>query len=309
MVVAANIKNLDDLSLELGVSSQQLFALIHSADNLYQEISLPKRKPGEFRKIKIPSAELKGVQRIILQSILNQQELHEAAFAYRQKLSVVDAARKLCGKKAILKVDIKDFFPSISAARVNGIFQGIGFEKNVSWMLTRLTTYKGKLCQGSPTSPYLSNLACRNLDMQLDKLAATWGCGYIRYSDDMFFYKPSNFNSEKLLTACRKVLTHNSFAINKTKCKSFHKDMDKVILGLNVSRSTPELPQSQRKNMRSSFHRATTDTDWAIEKQSFLSGLLQWYRCVYGKNETFFRYKMILDSIARVRKHKIYYSS
>lgn len=176
MRAAAACTDLISLSKYLGLAPQHLFYLIALSDELYTEIKIPKKtKRRRYRKIHIPNLELKGAQRSILKEILSQIEVSRYAHAYVKGKSIVGAAQALAGRQSVLKFDIKDFFPSISSSRVYGLFRALRFNERVSWMLMRLCTYDDSLCQGAPTSPYISNLICRRLDRNLFDLQTHGG--------------------------------------------------------------------------------------------------------------------------------------
>jgi len=97
-----------------------------------------------------------------------------------------------------VKLDLKDFFPTVHYHRVCGLFRHLGYDDEVAAALAGLTTYRpklgkdtvlwpGVLPQGAPTSPALANLACLRLDKRLDRLAAKYGAAYTRYADDLTF--------------------------------------------------------------------------------------------------------------------------
>ena len=73
----------------------------------------------------------------------------------------VSNAKRHQGKKYKFTTDLKDFFPSITNKEVYEMFVGEGFSHEVSSLLTKLTTYKGKIPQGAPTSSTLANLVFR----------------------------------------------------------------------------------------------------------------------------------------------------
>ena len=79
------------------------------------------------------------------------------------------------GAAIVVKLDLKDFFPTVHYRRVRGLFQWLGYNADVANTLAGLTTYRpkledgtvlwpGVLPQGAPTSPALANLACRRMD-------------------------------------------------------------------------------------------------------------------------------------------------
>lgn len=308
MVAATRCIDLKDLSNFLGFAPQHLFYLVSEADNLYFDIEIPKRSdPTQMRSISIPATELKGVQKAILQNILEDVKPHNSAYAYVRGKSVVSAASKLCGKtKSVLKVDLCNFFPSISERRVFGLFRSLGFNDTTTFILTKLTTYQGKLCQGSPTSPYISNLVCRRLDEQLTALSNVWDMQYLRYSDDIFFYKGGNFNFRNFMAVASNIIQEHSFEVNRRKTRYLPKDKPRFTLGLATHGKRPQIPRKVRQNYRAAFYKASTNLTWAKLELSKLSGMAEWYKCVYGADDTYLEYCKIIRNVKSLKLHETY---
>jgi hypothetical protein len=175
------------------------------------------RPAGLPRVIEAPKARLKEIQRWVLHEILDHVPAHDAAHGFIAGRSAVSHARLHTRQAAVLRLDLKDFFASIAAGRVYGIFRTLGYAPSVAHVLTGITSnaipqvvwasvprtadprlvqsrfWLGRqlatphLPQGAPTSPALANLAAFRLDRRLDGLAAASGCRYSRYADDLTF--------------------------------------------------------------------------------------------------------------------------
>ncbi|URQ74639.1 MAG: reverse transcriptase family protein [Candidatus Ochrobactrum gambitense] len=309
MLTAGHCVDLETTSQFLGFAPQRLFYLASSSSTLYRTIEIPKRSnPEKLRKIDIPISELKGVQRVISKKIFLGASVNSSVFSYVSGRSVVDAAQKFCPGHAVLKIDIENFFPSIMFGRVYGLFKSLGFNNPVSFMLTRLTTKDGRLTQGAPTSPTISNLILRNLDQQMNALTNAWEMGYLRYSDDLFFYKNKNFNHPRLTELVGKIVEGNGFKVNDSKTRYHAKGVPRITLGLLTHGDTPRMPGRQKRNYRAAFYRASRDVHWAYKNAALLKGMLEWYRCIYGKDDSYYQYKSSIQNINRLHIHDTYVS-
>ena len=54
-------------------------------------------------------------------------------------------------------------------------------------MIAQIVCYKGKLPQGAPSSPVITNLICGSLDYRISKLSKKYKLDYTRYADDITF--------------------------------------------------------------------------------------------------------------------------
>ena len=154
----------------------------------YRHFSVPK-KDGGSRQLAEPGIDLKAMQHRILEFYLNRQKPHRAAVGYRRGMSVADHAWAHVGARTIITADIEDFFSSTTRYRVRQYWKShpMAFNEASVQLLTNLTTYRGSLPQGAPTSPALSNLVNDEMDSRLHKLASQSSGHYTRYADDIVF--------------------------------------------------------------------------------------------------------------------------
>ena len=94
----------------------ELLRLIRSAPYRYKVFHIPKRIPGQFRTIAQPAREVKALQYWVMKNVLKRFDVHPAATAYRKDLSIADNARPHARGRFLLKMDFKDFFPSLKAS-------------------------------------------------------------------------------------------------------------------------------------------------------------------------------------------------
>ena len=175
MSAADECKDLVTTAMFLGFAPQHIFYLVENPDRCYVRVKIPKNSdPSKMRELDIPISELKGIQRAINKKILAEHTVDDCVHSYVTARSILTATREFCPGRAILKVDLQDFFPTISFVRVLGLFRSIGFSDPASYILARLTTFNDRLAQGAPTSPAISNLIVRGMDRRMKRLAETW---------------------------------------------------------------------------------------------------------------------------------------
>ncbi|MGM0599700.1 MAG: reverse transcriptase family protein [Candidatus Rifleibacteriota bacterium] len=247
-------KNLDDLGNFLKVKQIK----VDQFKPAYREFEL-KSKSGKIRTIQAPDAELKKIQRLINYRLLAGLKTHLCCCGFESEKSIVHNALPHLGKKVIIKIDIKDYFSSTKSSRVKYYFKKIGWNNEVAEFLTRLTTYRGSLPQGAPTSPRLSNLINYRLDARLAGIANKYDATYTRYADDITFSLMQDDDTaiRELLRLSRTALTDFSYRPNKKKTRVLRSHQQQKITGLVVNQKL-QLPRKTRKWLRAIKHRQQT---------------------------------------------------
>jgi len=165
------------------------------------------------------------------------------------------------GRALILKLDLRDFFPSIHYRRVVGLFEGLGYVPEAAAALAGVVTYRpklddgrmvwpGVLPQGAPTSPAITNLLCRRLDARLSALAKKIGGTYTRYADDLTF----SFATEpekigRLLWYIDQICGQEGFVENAKKRRVFRRSCQQRVTGVVVN-DHPAVPRTLRRRFR-----------------------------------------------------------
>lgn len=179
------------VAAELGLTQRYVRGLAQSASHHYKFYSIAKRNGGQ-RQIYHPSRQLKGVQRWLLHEILQKLPIHDNAMAYVGGRSTVDNASVHAASRYLLRMDLKSFFPSLTAADIR-VYIPRHPAVFAAWhdvdveLFCRLVCRKGTLPIGAPSSPALSNALCFELDERLTSLGTCHSCKYTRYADDLFF--------------------------------------------------------------------------------------------------------------------------
>ena len=209
-----------DISLFLGIDYQVIYMLSNDETKLeyrYRKFELRKRN-GSKRTVYAPRTYLKVIQWWILDNILNRIDIDENVFGFVPKRNIVQNAKFHYGARHILNIDIKDFFPSITISQVNEVFFGLGYNEEVSSMLSQICCLDGRVPQGAPTSPALGNLVLRNLDKDLTHLSKLVGMKYSRYADDLTF-STNSWIDAGILKKISALVKHSGFEINSSKTR------------------------------------------------------------------------------------------
>ena len=236
------------------------------------EIDRPGKAP---RRIAEPDRVLKFVQRRILERVLEQMEIHPAAHGFVKGRSIFTNAEQHTQKAIVIALDARDFFPTITFKRVNGMFIKSGFAADTAGKLAGLCCFRGRLPQGAPTSPMISNLICRRLDGRLSGLLTKFGGTYTRYGDDMTFSGPEQILS--LLPLCRRILAEEGFELAPEKVRICRRGSRQTVTGLVVNDKV-SVPRRVRRYIRAMVHAQSRSDHPDEDMVRFLRGHLSFMR-------------------------------
>ena len=106
------IFDIDHLCLLMGIKKSDLTKFIYADYCFYTQFQIPKKSGGK-RELDVPSADLKYIQRWILDNILSHMHISEHATGFYDNRSILDNAKRHTNQSCVLNMDLKDFFPSI----------------------------------------------------------------------------------------------------------------------------------------------------------------------------------------------------
>lgn len=239
------------LSLLIGIKAPELTKMVFLEDLYYTTNQIPK-KSGGYRELDMPAVELKYIQRWILKNILCHINISGCAVGFCPEKSIVTNAQKHINKHCIVNMDIKDFFPSISFERVYRIFSYYGYTNEVSFVLAKLCTFHGRLPQGSPASPYLSNISCLKLDARLNALSEKYESDYSRYADDITFSSRNDIKS--IIKVVNKIIIDEGFDLNTQKTRTAYPNQRQEVTGLIVNGDSVRVPQKYKRELRQEIY-------------------------------------------------------
>lgn len=285
LTIFYNLKNRNDVCDLLEIDDKTLIYILYRGNlsRWYENFDIPK-KDGTFRKISAPKSSLK-----ILQSKLNQvlqlvyhEKSNVNAHGFIKNRSIITNSKEHINKNIILNIDIKDFFPSINFGRVRGLFiKAFNIGERAATVLAQLTCYNNELPQGSPCSPVISNLICRNLDKDLFYLSTKNGCKYSRFADDITFSTNNDYLSDGIVRSAQstsvivlgdkllRVFKNNGFEINTRKVRMAKKHEHQEVTGLVVNKKI-NIKKRYLKEIRSMIHKAKSNGIYEAALEYFI---------------------------------------
>lgn len=238
----------------------------------YHRFAIPKRRGGT-RTISSPKTRLRVAQGWLLRSVLAPLPVHAAAMAFLPDRSIVDNAARHVGKAVVVRIDLKDFFPSIRQRRVKRLFQRLGYNEGVATLFSLLATEaprvaatldgerrfvavgERQLPQGACTSPAITNLLCRRLDARLTGAAVSLGFTYTRYADDLVFsHDTAAAPVGMLLTLARQIIAAENFTVNEEKTAVLRPQHRQVVTGLVANNTEARVSRADLRRFRAFLH-------------------------------------------------------
>lgn len=236
---------IEQLALELKKSEDEVARFLLSAPKRYKVYTIPKRTSGH-RVIAQPSKELKEYQRKYLE--LQQLPIHDSAMAYRKGMSIKQNAIAHKNNPYLLKLDLENFFNSISDKLFWKVWESIlplpsdqdkqTLENLLFWCPSKTTGGALVLSIGAPSSPLVSNFFMYQFDCALSKLCVEKEIMYTRYADDLTFstkHKDSLFALPELVKEELAVLFGSAIRINRKKTRFSSRAHNRHVTGITIS--------------------------------------------------------------------------
>jgi RNA-directed DNA polymerase len=245
--------------------------------------------------------------------VLHDFEVHPAATGYREGRSIAHNARPHTRGRFLLKLDFKDFFPSLKARDFRMFLKRnkTDLDKESIDALCRILFWRPKgtldLCLsiGAPTSPMLSNILMIDFDRRVSSFCAARNVIYTRYADDLSF---SADNSEELravenavVELCRRSKSP-SLAINQEKTVRVSKRDARRVTGLVLTNDRKvSLGRDEKRRIRAWVHHFVTNRLNA-DRILKLRGMLNYVNSVEPAFMRRLRNKYGADTITRLQR-------
>lgn len=267
----------------------------------YNSFKIPK-KSGGLRDIDAPDDELKDY----LSQLKNYFEhtlsilTHDCAHAYVKERSTITDLKvhQANNSNWFLKLDLKEFFPSHDLAYTLKVLKDIypiGLlmeDPCYETKLIRALEYAfldGKLPQGTPLSPTLTNILMVPIDYQIQH--ELWNQKshfiYTRYADDMTISSPYKFDWKKVENSVKQILdtSDTPFKVNAEKTRFGSKNGRNWNLGIMLNKDNRiTIGHKQNQRFRASVFNIMQDythnIKWSPEDKQVLAGQIAYYKAV-----------------------------
>ena len=254
----------EQMAKEIGLSQDQILSIANRASHSYKNYFIKKRSTNGHRLISHPAQDLKLLQTWLATRLFSALPIHECVFSYRRDISIKRHAGMHRSSNYLLRIDITDFFPSISRRDIYHLL-----ESNRDRYVPALTVEDLKLvlqiaCKGNaitigaPSSPILSNAILYNFDVHWAKRAKELAVTYTRYADDLYFStNEPNILSQVLIEVRDNLnaLDWPKLRINDAKTIFTSKKRRRVVTGLVLSSTNAiSIGREKKRHIRSLIH-------------------------------------------------------
>ncbi|MBB6115477.1 hypothetical protein F4826_002401 [Rahnella inusitata] len=182
-----------------------------------------------------------NAQQNIIDLFLRKIDVNNCAVGFRKDKSYLNFLEPHSGNYYFLRLDIRNFFHSIDEKLLKDCFSPYfkdefidaeNKQKLISSFLNLVTFHVGKsygnidfvgkkiVPVGFPSSPFISNIYFRNIDVILQKLCALHDITYTRYADDLLFSSSRDnkfVHSDSFEKEVKVILSSRKLKVNEKK--------------------------------------------------------------------------------------------
>ncbi|MEP9379853.1 reverse transcriptase family protein [Aquabacter sp. CN5-332] len=274
-----------DLAAVLGLSQKQLTSLIvrRSALYLYKNEIIS----GKQRSLAVPINEMRRLHERI-KDLLGRIVLPDYLYSPRRGRAAVDNALVHLGAPVVVKLDVKQFYPSTTAEHVFQFFHHrLGMVDDVAGRLTKLCTINGKVPFGSPLSPVLCALVHDDLFARVADRCALAGDTLTLWVDDLTV---SGANISKgLVRDITRMIAAKGLKAHKAERSTARRGI--VITGTHIGPDGPAPANKSHLNMEAKLRALDSETDPTarLKLTTSLIGMVNHQMSIYPNESEHYR--------------------
>lgn len=188
-----------------------------------KRVLIPKDKPGEFRKLGIPTGTDRVIQQAVAQVLtpIYEEQFSDNSFGFRPDRGCQKALKRVRkyanqGYHFVVSIDLAKYFDTVPQMKLIEILQRTIKDNDVISLIHKFLksgvineglferTEEG-MPQGGPLSPLLSNIMLNELDQELENR----GLHFVRYADDTIILCKSRKAAERVMKSVVKFIEKN----------------------------------------------------------------------------------------------------
>lgn len=247
------ILSLNKFAFRIGIRREKLEKIAENSDSHYAPF--PKKTGQKERIIDNPTGLLKEAQSRIHDHILSSISFPDYVIGGVKGKKPYEHPQRHINKPVVVTLDVKDCFPSITNKQVFDVWhKQLKCSPEVARLATKLTTRKGHLPLGAPTSDDLAKLTLQPCLTNVMKIASEFGFSSDsvgQYIDDSAFSGltlPENF-----INLIVKEFLKHGFSIRRDKIKVMRSNEPQIVTKKVVNRKV-SIPLANRNKIRAALY-------------------------------------------------------
>lgn len=283
---------IQQIAEQMLIPESQVETIARSAYHRYKVYEIPKRNGGK-RTISQPARVVKRMQRIVVKDILSRFPIHSSATAYKTGSSILDNAKIHAQQHYLLKLDFKDFFPSIGKNDLQHLFKSTDllqeYDSQDIELLCRILLWKKTkdaspcLAIGAPSSPALSNILMFNFDSLVDTFCCKEHVSYSRYADDLAFSMQDRGQRSTIDTRLNEIISSIPFPklqVNDSKTFFGSRAVSLRVTGLTLSNDGRVTLGRKRKRLLRAMWNHHINGKLSDKKTKRMQGLISFAKSI-----------------------------
>lgn len=249
------LRNVQELTVAASLSASSVEWLTKPLTREHVHVHTTRKPSGGYRTICRPLDDSLLRLHKRLKEFLDRKVLkpHPAVHGFTRGRGTATNAGAHLNARAVLTVDIVNFFPSIGRRQIEMALCKQGAKSVIAEAIANACTFGDSLAVGFSTSPVLSNLVFRPLDDAFSSFASEMDLAYTRYADDL------TFSGERVcddhLEAIRELLEQSGFVTNSRKVRFQRRGHQQIVTGLTIAHPDHlRLPKAQKRALRQDLY-------------------------------------------------------
>lgn len=247
--------NKQDLFDLLQVDQETIEDAIKNKSKAY--IKYAKKKKDGYRTIYSinQSHPIYLMQKRLKANFFNVILFPECVFGFIKNRSYYDFLKPHCSdkEKYFLRLDISNFFDSM---QISDFKDALNYyiskndditSEDIIWIVDTIcdiTAFQEHFIQGAVTSPDISNIVFRSLDIRIERYCQKLNITYTRYADDLLFSSESDYIHKKMfLNRIKHIIKDKGFELNHNKTLKYRSEiaLNGYVVGKDIRLSRSKL--------------------------------------------------------------------